>query len=242
MKKILLSILMFSGLVTIASCEKKVTTEDPSTITHYVIFELNGDKIMFVPLNSKFTDPGVEASENGVDVKDKVQVSYSDALGEPLSAIDVTTPGAYNIYYSAVNVDGFPASGKRVVVVYDPSSRTDVDLSGNYVTATGTHRDNRKGTLTAFDGYKVTISNMGNGVFYISDILGGYYAQRAGYGSNYSMPGYISVNEDYSLNVISGTVAGWGDSYDSFAGTFDPATGTISYDCVYAGMDFYVIL
>ena len=213
-----------TGLVVLASCEKKVTTEDTSTVTHYVSFELNGEETMLVPLNGTYTDPGVVATENG-----------------PVPSVDVTALGMYKVYYSASNVDGFAASTKRLVVVYDPAARTDVDLEGNYVTAAGTHRQTAT-AKTNFDGYKVSIVNLGNGVFYVSDILGGYYAQRAGYGVNYSMPGYISVNADYTLTIISASVAGWGDSYDDFSGTYDPATGAITYCCVYAGMDFNVIL
>lgn len=241
MKKILFNLMICAGLVVLASCEKKVTTEDTSTVTHYVSFELNEGGTTLVPLNGTYTDPGVVATENGKDVQEKVSVTITDPFGDPVPSVDATALGMFNVYYSASNVDGFAASAKRVVVVYDPAARTDVDLAGNYVTAAGTHRQTAT-AKTDFDGYKVSIANIGNGVFYVSDILGGYYAQRAGYGVNYSMPGYISVNADYTLTIISASVAGWGDSYDDFSGTYDPATGAITYCCVYAGMDFNVIL
>jgi hypothetical protein len=52
------------------------------------------------------------------------------------------------------------------------------------------------------------------------------------------------VNDDNTVDLVGGgNVEGWGDSYDDFKdGKYDPATNTISYDVVYAGMDFNVIL
>ena len=51
-------------------------------------------------------------------------------------------------------------------------------------------------------------------------------------------------NDDNTVDLVGGgNVEGWGDSYDDFKdGKYDPATNTISYDVVYAGMDFNVIL
>ena len=83
----------------------------------------------------------------------------------------------------------------------------------------------------------------GDGTYTINDMLGGYYEQRAGYGSLYAMEGVFEINADGTIVGISGNVAGWGDSMDSLDdGTYDEATKTISWKVVYAGMDFYVTM
>ena len=70
---------------------------------------------MYVPLNSTFTDPGVVATENGVDVNDKVKVSIVDASGAAVDAISTDGPGMYTMTYSAINSDGFSAILCRVL-------------------------------------------------------------------------------------------------------------------------------
>lgn len=52
------------------------------------------------------------------------------------------------------------------------------------------------------------------GIFKVSDFFGGYYDQRAGYGSSYAMGGYFQLLADNSLVQLSSYVPGWGDSAD----------------------------
>lgn len=72
-------------------------------------------------------------------------------------------------------------------------------------------------------------------------MLGGWYEQRAGYGSSYAMVGHILVDE---MDMISGAgdalVAGWSDSYTSLMGfvTQDGIELTVDY----AGMIFNMTL
>jgi len=96
----------------------------------------------------------------------------------------------------------------------------------------------------AWSGYNIDMLTDGNGKYWVEDLMGGYYEQRAGYGSAYAMNGYLQVNADNTVEMVGGGgVPGWGDAYDDFAnGVFDPATNTISYCVTYAGMDFNVIL
>ena len=113
----------------------------------------------------------------------------------------------------------------------------------NMVCIDGSFRD-YGGTITNYAGYTVKIKKAAPGIFYVSDFLGGWYDQRAGYGSAYAMTGYFQLLADNSLVQLSSYVAGWGDSADYCEGaTYDPATGTISYVVGYAGiMAFNVIL
>ena len=244
MKKILLSILICSGLLSLSSCEKKVTTEDPSKITYYVVFELNGDATMLVPLNSTFSDPGVIATENGADVNDHVVATITDAGGAKVASIPTDAPGLYTIAYSAVNADGFPASASRTVIVYDPS--VTASIAGVYDTDLDAtiYNGYSFNTWIAAKGYpgnaaSVTFTEVAPGFFSCNDLLGGWYGQIRGYGAKYYMTGIVTLNSDNSLTLITSYVAGWGDSLDYLQnGVYDPATGTISYETSYAGQIF----
>ncbi len=245
MKKILFNILICTGLVTLASCEKKVTTEDPSTITYYVQFELNGEESMLVPVNSTFTDPGVSATENGVDVKDHVAVSMKNLVtGAEVKAIPTNTPGAYSIDYSAANADGFTVSASREVIVYDPDFA--VSLAGTYDTDINQsiYNDHPFSDWIVAKGYpgnsaSVTFTEIVPGFYRCNDLLAGWYGQIRGYGAKYYMGGIVILNADNSLSLVSSYIAGWGDSLDYIENAvYDPATGTITYDSSYAGQIF----
>jgi len=243
MKKILFNILICSGLVALASCEKKVTTEDPSTITYYVSFELNGDGTMLVPINTSFTDPGVIATENGVDVNNKVVATITDPDGNVVNSIPTNAPNLYTITYSAVNADGFPASTSRTVVVYDPA--VTASIAGTYVTDLDQtiYNGYSFSTWIAAKGYanyaSVTFTEIAPGFFSCNDLLGGWYGQIRGYGAKYYMTGIVTLNSDNTLTLISSYIAGWGDSLDYITNAvYNPETGIITYDASYAAQIF----
>lgn len=248
MKKILFNILICSGLLALASCEKKVTTEDPSTITYYVQFEMNGDKTMYVPLNSTFTDPGVVATENGVDVNDKVKVSIVDASGAAVDAISTDGPGMYTMTYSAINSDGFSASSSRTVFVYDPTVtmsmagtyNADMTLS-LYGTKGKTFADYAPSYGFTNECTGITFTELCPGFYYCNDILGGWYDQIRGFGVSYNammgkMTGYVSLNADSTLTLLSSHINAWDDGLDYMDNSsFDPATGVVTYHVLYGG-------
>lgn len=244
MKKILFNIMICAGLVALASCEKKVTTEDPSTITYYVSFELNGDATMLVPINTAFKDPGVIATENGADVNDHVVVTITDPNGAALKSIPTNAPGLYTVDYSAVNADGFPASTSRTVIVYDPA--VTASIAGTYATDIdqSIYNKNPFSAWIAAKGYPgnsatVTFSEVAPGFFRCTDLLAGWYCQIRGYGSKYNMTGIVTLNADNTLTLIQSYIAGWGDSLDYIKNAvYDPETGIITYDSSYAGQIF----
>lgn len=232
MKKILYSLLI--GLaILFASCEDE-TTQDHSSLTYYVALELKGDAFMKVPVNTAYNEPGVIATENGEDVASKVVFDGS---------VDPTKMGLYHLTYSAVNKDGFPSSISRTVAVYDPSVTVSIP-SGTYKLAAGSNRYNKtSGAVTAYSGYSIKINEEAPGIYSVSDFLGGYYDQRAGYGSNYAMKGYMKINNDYTFDILSGDVAGWGDSYETFENaTYDTTTGTLSWAVAYASNYVWTVI
>lgn len=207
------------------SCEDK-TSYDDSRITYYVTFAMNGDQTMLVPVGTTYTDPGVKATEGDKDVTSSMTTT---------GTVNANKVGLYPVTYSAINADGFASSVTRTVIVYDPTVNT--DISGTYTLAAGSYRLNLQyNTKIAFSGYKVTITYIAPGIFYVSDFLAGYYDKRAGYGSAYTMTGYIKLNPNNTIEMLSSKIAGWGDSLDSLANaTFNPATNAIHWEATYVG-------
>lgn len=233
MKKIIYNLFLFCSLIIFVGCEG-ITTEDTSKITYYVNFELSGDNPLLVKVGDKFNDPGVIATEGDKDVTSNVKSSGS---------VNTNAIGVYYITYSAKNVDGFDASTTRTVAVYNPNITA--DISGNYVVAAGSHRYAfASGAQVAYSGYPVKISKLAPGLFQVSDFFGGYYDKRAGYGASYAMTGYMSLNEDNSIDLLTSIVNGWGDGLDDLDdASYDPESGTIQWGAVYVGAySFNVIL
>lgn len=232
MKKITIySLMLCLSALCFMSCNDDEDQLTDSRLTYYPVMTLNGDEFVQVPIGTAYVEQGVTATLRDEDYSSNVVIS---------GTVDSNTAGLYYIVYTVTNEDGYASSLSRTVAVCDPNITT--DISGSYTVAEGSNRISSNG-VTAYSGYSITLSQAAPGIFYVSDFLGGYYEQRAGYGSSYAMKGYLRLMEDNTLSILSGDVAGWGDSYSDFSnGVYDPATGTISYTVTYAGMDFNVIL
>lgn len=225
MKKIFLyGLLFFTASLGLTSCSKDQHTD--TRVTNYIILTINGDEVVYVNAGDTYVDAGCKAEAAGQDVSDKIVTT---------NPVDTKVIGPYTVTYMATNEDGFSSSANRYVYVGEPLVGT---------VSPGSYRQNSAGTITKWSGYDIDMLTDGNGKYWVEDLLGGYYEQRAGYGSAYSMKGFLQVNADNTVDLVGGgDVAGWGDHYDDFKdGKYDPATKTISYDVVYAGMDFNVIL
>ncbi len=230
MKKIIYRLFVLGSLLTFIGCHD-ITSEDPSVLTYYAVFEMLGDETMVIPVGSSFIDPGVKAFIKDQDVSDRIVIT---------GTVDANNVGLYTLTYSVTNDDGYTTSIKRTVIVEDPSIST--DISGSYVTVEGTYRD-RGGAITNYPGFNITITKVASGFFYVSDLLGGYYDQRAQYGALYAATGYIRLMEDNTIVLISSYVKGWGDSLSGlYNGKYNPSDNSISWDADYAGMMFYVVL
>ena len=218
------------------SCNDDNDELTDSRLTYYVNLEMQGDAMMLVPVGTSFTDPGVKATLAGEDCQDRVKITGAND-------VDVNTVGFYDIEYSAVNNDGFPASVSRTVVVYDPS--VTASIAGTYSTDMGaTLYGKNKLTFADRAAYYgntsecvgITFTEYVPGIFYCNDLFGGWYAQIRGYGNSYAMTGYVCLNPDNTISLLSSYVKGWGDGLDYIDnGVYDPATGKISYNLSYAG-------
>ena len=225
MKKIYLyGLMLFTVSLGLTSCSKDEHTD--SKVTNYIVLTINGDKVVYVDTNATYEDAGCKAEAAGQDVSDKIVT---------INPVDTKAIGPYTVTYMATNEDGFSSSANRTVYVGDP-------LLGNV--SSGTNRKTAAGAVTNWSDFDIDMLTDGSGKYWVEDLLGGYYEQRAGYGAAYSMKGFLQVNADNTVDLIGGGhVEGWNDDYSDFKdGKYDPATKTISYTVVYAKMDFNVIL
>lgn len=228
-KKIFYSLAACLVAIGFTACSDNNDVLTDTTVTHYVSFELLGGDFVEVPLGEPFVDPGCKAELNGEDYTSKITV-------EGLDDIDVNSLGLYEVTYSAVSPDGYPSSVTRTVAVCDPSVTTNIE--GVYTTQQGTGFG--KVNLAGLD---ITIRKAASGIFYISDMIAGLYDQYVGYGPRYALTGYISLDGDNNIDVISGIVPAWGDSYEYFEdGQYNADDKTISYKIGYYVYDMNVIL
>lgn len=235
-KKIYLFGLVALGMLALSSCNDDNDELTDSRLTYYADLHLEGDEFMAIPVGSNFVDPGCTGTLAGEDITNDIKITGADD-------VDPNTVGFYYITYSAEGSDGYPASVERTVCVYDPSVTT--DISGDYTVQEGSFRYwFSSGAVVPFSGYPVSIEGIVPGIFSISDMMGGYYDVRAGYGPRYAMTGYIQLTADNEVLALSGYVPEWGDSYDDFYdGSYDPETQTVTYDLDYGGsMQFHIIL
>ena len=248
MKKYIFSLLSAAALLLgFTSCDD--TQEEPH-IQWYPVVTLEGETTYYLELGEEFTLPGFTAVNTltGEDASSKVEVKIFDVIaGDYVDAISTASPGMYNVYYVCPASEVSPASDydvykQRDIYVYDPTIETDISGSYNINMNESIYLANGRTFADLAQGYgnvdssTVTISQLLPGFFYVSDLLGGWYDQIRAYGSNYAMTGYISLNSDNSITLLSSHINGWGDGLDSLTeGKYDPETQTISYETWYAG-------
>lgn len=202
----------------VTSCGDK-ETEGKSRFTYYPTIELEGDTYLVWDKGTPFVDPGYVSTMNGEDVTAEVMVS-----GTP----DVNKSGIYTMTYTTKkNDDGFDASASRTVVVLDPNSA----VEGFYLTQPDSYRTYNGNEVAFGNAFEILIIDNGDGTLYVDDLFGGWYCQRAGYGTKYAMGGTISLAADGTVGLISSLVPGWGDSLDDLTGSY--ADGVFTVDAVY---------
>jgi hypothetical protein len=224
-KILILVVASVLAIVGFSGC-KDVTTADVTEITYYPTITITGNSTVLIAQGAQYTDQGATAVENG----ESTDVTTT-------SNVDPSTIGSYSVVYTATNKDGFSATATRTVIVYDPNVST-MDLSGTY-----SANVDRNGTISYTDN-PVTLTAIGTpdvtGVYEISDWIGGFYDKGYGYGSGYAFTGVIQINGNNEVIEISMSNA-WGDPFDSVSGSYDSATGVISYTADWLGKYSFVV-
>ncbi|WP_075591390.1 BT_2262 family domain-containing protein [Labilibacter marinus] len=233
MKNKILLFALVAIIVGFTSCDDE-TTANMTRITYYPTLELEGETSMIIDKGEPYEEPGYSSFLNGEDITDEVIVT---------SDVNTDEAGIYSVKYEVVNPEGFKVTKTRIIYVADPTP-SPIE-TGLHDVLVGTHRINQNsGAKTDYDGYQILFLQTEPGVYYVSDFLGGYYDQRAGYGANYAMTGYFRLEADNTLTLISSYLEGWGDSLDGMKNaSFNPTTGQIVWSVDYAGfLEFNVIL
>lgn len=219
MKKNVLYTMLFAVVaLLVTSCGDK-ESEGKSRFTYYPTIELEGDTYLVWDKGTPFVDPGYVSTMNGEDVTAEVMIS-----GTP----DVNKSGIYTMTYTTKkNDDGFDASASRTVVVLDPNSA----VEGFYLTQPDSYRTYNGNEVAFGNAFEILVIDNGDGTLYVDDLFGGWYCQRAGYGTKYAMGGTISLAADGTVGLISSLVPGWGDGLDDLTGSY--ADGVFTVDAVY---------
>ena len=217
-KNILFAMLFALAALVMTSCGDK-KSEGKSRITYYPSIELLGDSYLVWEKGVAYEEPGYKSDLNGEDVTSQVTVS---------GAVDVNKSGIYTLTYTTVkNEDGFDASASRTVVVLDPNSA----VEGFYLTQPDSYRTYNGNEVAFGNAFEILVIDNGDGTLYVDDLFGGWYCQRAGYGTKYAMGGTISLAADGTVGLISSLVPGWGDGLDDLTGSY--ADGVFTVDAVY---------
>lgn len=224
MKKVIYSAVLAMAALIMASCEKE--SEGLTRTTYYPILTLEGDQTIILDKGGSFVEPGYSANLNGEDVTDKVSV---------VSNIDASTSGIYSVTYSIKNEDGFASNATRKIIVLDSND----PIEGIYNASAESFRLYNGATVYYGNEFSFLVINEGSS-YKFEDLFGGYYSQRAGYGSAYNMGGHVTFDSSYNMTLVDSYIDGWGDSLDGLTdGKFDPETKTLTFVSVYNGNTMY---
>ena len=225
MKKYISLFILPVALMALTGCDKD--TEGFTSVTTYPVIELDGSDRLVINAGTPFVDPGYSATMGTADVTADVVVTTSMNMADP-------APGLYSINYSIANPDGISAGVSRLVIVSAPGDQA----SGFYtVSASSTCNGTAYG-----NPYSMYIYGYGDGSYFVSDMFGGWYDQRRGYGSAYAMQGDIEIAADGTVTLLDSYIEGWGDGLDSLEdGLFDASTGEISWTLSYAGVMEFIV-
>lgn len=222
--KLLLYLFSILGL-TLTNCEPSVTAPgeyDDSAVTFLPLITLTGGDVTLDCDATSYTDPGAVASAGGEEIE-----LFTSTSGLYYGSSDVTGPDVYSVSYSAYNADEIPATGFREVVWPPCSGDLVTSIAGTYTCA-----------MTRTPGYSTSgigpiyIKDLGNGVYGISDAIGGWYEHEYGYGPAYAATGMTVTANDIPSNDFTHTdvigVGAFGGAANITSFSVDPGTGSIS--------------
>ena len=188
--------------------------------------------------------------QGSVDISDVNQV-INAILGkttdpQALARADVNGDGAADIsdVNQVINIvlgKYEPFGNLNVTVDMSGSYNTDMELSIYNNSATYAQRAALLGHTDQCTG--ITLEKIVDGVFYCNDLFGGYASQILSNNQSLVMNGYLTVDNDGNVSLMSSYCPGWNDSLDGLSsGHFDAQTGTLSYDIMFESLPFHVVL
>lgn len=228
MKKYKLILCSFSILgLMLTSCDPSVEAPgsyDVSEVTYLPLITLEGGNVTLDCETTSYSDPGAEASVAGQEIE-----LITNTSGTYFGSNEVTGPDIYSVSYSAFNSDGIPATGFRQVVWPPCNGDLVTSIAGVYTAS----------SLVRTPGYATTdigpifIRDLGNGVYGISDAIGGWYEHEYGYGTAYAATGMTVTANNIALNDFTHDdvigVGAFGGALSMTDFSVDPGTKTIEF-------------
>ncbi len=140
MKNILNKNILVVAVIVLAmgvfSCENDGDSVGISTITFFPTFELTDGENVVITTGSSFTPDA------------KVKEGEKELTPDIVNPVNNSTPGIYEVVYSAENSDGYAGSKSQQVIVYNPAI-VPTDVTGNIADI---GRPERKGVITLVPG------------------------------------------------------------------------------------------
>ncbi len=222
------NLIIILGALFLASCENDPGI-DPSKETFLPKIELIGSSNVTLPCGTtSYSDPGVNASENGVPVTPAVTITPRYFGSTQIDGADV-----YDISYVAINVDNIPGATFRTVTIPPCNGDMVTNIEGVYTSTIV--RTNSAGTMLTGPQYTnikyVYIKKMGANTYQISDVIGGWYEFGRALGVAYAAPGATIIANNIAANDFTfgdaATVGGFGGTATLTGFTVDAATKKI---------------
>ena len=229
MKKIYITLFFITSLLFV-SCDNE-DSANVSKVTNYPLVSLLGEDPILVQKGTPFVDPGAAATEGGKTIPYTTSVSGIYRGG---ASVDTNIVDGYNVTYSAVNTDGFPASATRKVWVYNNGDLVN-SIEGIYTSTVL-----RGGVASAqYTNMKyVLIWKNSDGKYQMSCGIGAYYDIGRVYGPTYAgTPTIITANNipanDFSVPDF--TIPSFGGNAVMTALTVNPTSKTITFTSTWDG-------
>lgn len=245
---------MLLGVITFAGCDKDSNSD--SAVEYYpIITDADGETIedQFLEIGNGYKVTYKAVYGDGTDITDKLNVVILDGEGNPVDAVSTAQAGYYNVIYNALTSNGLSEwTINQTIIVYDPES--EVDISGTYTVDLDKtlsqdvggriepKNDTEKfcplkdylGVFKSKGPVKITLELVYPGVYEISDAYLGWYDQIRAYGAKYRAKGYVSLETDNSLKLLSADMSAFGGSIKPFEAKYDPETESISFAYKYS--------
>jgi len=209
----------------ITSCEdpsvEALGSNDSSQVTYLPLITLTGGNIVLDCDATSYTDPGAVATAGGEEIE-----LFTTVTGLYFGSSEIDGPDAYTVAYSAYNEDDIAAAGFRYVDWFPCAGDFVTSIAGVYTCS-----------MTRTPGYStsdigpILIKDLGNGVFAISDAIGGWYDHEYGYGPAYAATGMTVTANDIAANDFTHDdvigVGAFGGSASITGFSVDPEARTI---------------
>lgn len=200
-------------IVSCISCSSDYDTLNVSKVTNYPLIDILGDDPAFVQVGSSYSDPGVNATENGNAIPFSTEYS-GDYRGA--NTLNLNQADRYTASYTATNIDGYSASANRKIYVYKTGNFVD-SIEGLYlstVTRNGSFLPSSQGSSVGMK-YVIVWKNS-DGTYGMTDAIGGWYDLGRNYGQGYASAG-LKFNAD--LSTLSTSVVQQPNGVGAFGGS-----------------------